>query len=622
MFRYIALVWDNISPHDRNDTSALSARLRESVSGWTEVVTTSGLSVFCTGSRPPSLGWQVLPGGDGAVLGSLFQTRDDLCDPDPPRPAQITERVSQAIAATRGRNLVEEYWGNYVAFFRCPHGGPTVILKDPSGSLPCFHTMHHNVHVIFSWISDCLELGLNFTVDEEFLPQHMVGFDVFKQRSALKEVSQVHRGEALLIHRPPQSARGRVTREFYWTPRRFAAREQLITDADYSARAMQATVRSTARALASQHEGMLLRLSGGLDSSIIAGCIGLPRALPRFHSYTYYNPAGKSDERYWAAMAARHSGSHHIECPLNPIEARLEGIAELQPWIEPVWGLQYLARTPLERRLATDLGATAVLCGDGGDSGFCSDSIRYFVSDLLRDRGFSPRALWLAAQVARRTEQTTWQVLYSGVRQAMGREENITDISWKLEACHLVSDELRASIRVRAPERHPWLKQDQQVPSSYELRLGTLIGAPEFYDLSCRAEEFSPEVVSPLYSQPVIELLLRIPTYIQFHGGRDRGLARRAFTQEVPVSILRRQWKDRAPGFAEELVLANIEYLREALHDGELVRRGLLSRQALQEALSSKQARTHSRPIEVLRHLDTEMWARRWFSRPTLQTAA
>ena len=48
------------------------------------------------------------------------------------------------------------------------------------------------------------------------------------------------------------------------------------------------------------------------------------------------------------------------------------------------------------------------------------------------------------------------------------------------------------------------------------------------------AADPEPEIVSPLYAQPPSSFFLRIPIHVHAEGGRDRGLARRAFAREVP----------------------------------------------------------------------------------------
>jgi asparagine synthase (glutamine-hydrolysing) len=141
-----------------------------------------------------------------------------------------------------------------------------------------------------------------------------------------------------------------------------------------------------------------------------------------------------------------------------------------------------------------------------------------------------------------------------------------------------------------------------------------LLATPDFYNASTDTKEPAPEILAPLYSQPVIELLLRIPIHVHFEEGRDRGLARRAFAQEVPQPILQRHWKDRAPGFHDELIHRNLDFLRELFLDGVLVNKGLLDRAAVERALSTAPTKSEVFPGEIINHMGTEIWARQWMS--------
>ena len=175
----------------------------------------------------------------------------------------------------------------------------------------------------------------------------------------------------------------------------------------------------------------------------------------------------------------------------------------------------------------------------------------------------------------------------------------------------LVSAQLRDGFTIPESYPHPWFSQLRHVPWDVIRRLGILVSTPEFYNVTDAARP-EPEIVSPLYAQPAVELFLRIPIHVHAAGGHDRGLARRAFAREVPEPILRREWKDRAPGFHSEVLLRNLDFVREVFLEGVLVREGLLDRAAVEAALAPGPSKTEVLPVEIYRHLDVEIWARYW----------
>jgi asparagine synthase (glutamine-hydrolysing) len=621
MLRYLGMMWDDASPQQHEAAQLIAPRLRKLWPTWREEFSAPGVHVFCAGAHGGSQQIHRLGDSAGVVIGTLFARHQDIFSNAPDEQLQLGMDRSAAILQSRGRWLIENSWGNYVAFGRMAADGSAWVLKDPTGPLPCLRTSFRGVTIFFSRIADCLDLDLlRFSVNEQFLRAHVMTGSTLQNASALNEVTPLGRGECFEFKKDGHSGQG--ARRFYWTPSSFAGVDDLLEDPELAARAMRNSVQAATRSWANLHPSILLRLSGGLDSSIIAGCLREAPNQSRFVAYTYFSPNGRSDERPWARLAAQHSGCEHIEHPVTPADLDLRVGLAMEPSPEPSPLLSYLQRTTLEQSLAARSGATAIFNGEGGDSGFCSDSIRYAVPEYLRNHGLSPGALRLASQVALLTEKSSWGILAAALRRRLGGGDIDIPTERILEACQLVSPELRRGFQFNETFSHPWFPGVRRVPWDKIRRLGTLAATPDCYNVSAPADAVVPEVISPLYAQPVIELLLRIPIYTHFHAGQDRGLARMAFANEVPEPILRRLWKDRAPGFHDELLERHRSFLKETLLEGALVRGGLLDRAMLEEVLSTRPTKNTVAPGEVFRHLDTELWARHWLPGSRQQAAA
>jgi asparagine synthase (glutamine-hydrolysing) len=606
MFRYVALVWNVSSEKQSRAAKSLDERLR--ARQWTPSFTGAGLKVFCI-DVSATLRPLTLANDAGVVLGAIFERRRDIDDDSPARRAVLSARSCEAILASRGQWLIDHCWGNYVALMRDAASSTVRVLKDPTGTLPCFRTNADGVTVVFAHIGDCVELGLRrFTVDGAWLRARVLGFSDL-ERNALAEISQIRRGECVEIDPAVEP----VVRSscFCWDPFAFVREEQAIEDPNRAAAAVNATVRSCTQALSGGHSSLVHRLSGGLDSSIIAGCLARASSLPRIACYTYFNPRGRSDERPWARLAAEHAGFEYVECPIDPARVQLVDLVRPRPATEPLSLLGYLIRSTVEKRLAIERNASAVFTGDGGDSGFCSDSLTYAVTDYLRRHGPRPKAVSLASEVALRTERSTWSVLASSTRRWLFGAKMREQLPALLMGSHLVSAQLRDGFTIAESYPHPWFSQLRHVPWDVIRRLGILLTTPEFYNVTDAAQP-EPEIVSPLYAQPAVELFLRIPIHVHAAGGRDRGLARQAFAREVPEPVLRREWKDRAPGFHSEMLVRNLDLSRELFLEGVLVREGLLDRAAIEAALAPGPSKTEVLPVEIYRHLDVEIWARYW----------
>ncbi len=610
MFRYVALVWNSQDSQQDDAAQAMTRRLKAASSQWQEALDRPGLRVLCADARAGSLEPHVLAGKIGVVLGSLFTRRPDVQDDEPAQPCALSEARTAAIVDSRGEWLVRNCWGNYVAFIVDPLTGSTCVLKDPCGSLPCFSTTSRGVTIVFSAIADCIELGcLRFTVNRRFIEHRLYGGDMTHQYDALNEVTQIRRGECVEV--APRRDPPVGTRRFLWNPFEVARAGDLLDDPGMAAMALRNTLRSCTSTLAACHESALLRLSGGLDSSIVLACLQRAPGHPHLLSYTQYIPDSPLDPRRWARIAAGHAGCEHVELESTAAGVRLGAILELAPTAEPFSTLMCLATARHEQALAERSAATATFTGDGGDCVFGSFCIGEAAAAYLRRHGPRPAVLQLAADSASILRQTTWHALGRALRMWLTGRSLTSLTAMNHDARKLVTAEVVRACEV-SPAVHPWLSDKRHEPWEAISKLGMLLGTPDLYASQAQPRAAAPEIVAPIYSQPLIELSLRIPADVLFAGGRDRGLARHAFRGDVAQPILDRVWKDRAGGFHEEIVHRNRDWLLETFLDGVLVSEGLLDKAAVERALAPGLTKNEVFPGELLRHLDTEVWARHW----------
>jgi asparagine synthase (glutamine-hydrolysing) len=298
----------------------------------------------------------------------------------------------------------------------------------------------------------------------------------------------------------------------------------------------------------------------------------------------------------------------------NAAGVRLAAILEMTPTAEPVDTLMYLVTVAHEQRLIARHSATATFTGDGGDCVFGSFCIGEAPAAYLRRHGPRPAVLRLAAESALVLRQTTWQALNRALRVWLTGRSLISIDALNTEARRLLTADVVRECATH-PAVHPWLAGMRHAPWEALSKLGMLMASPDLYDGQADPGADGPEIIAPIYAQPMIELALRIPADVLFAGGQDRGLARRAFRGDVPQPILNRVWKDRAGNFHDEIIQRNRDWLREIFLDGVLVSEGLLDRVALERVLAPGQVRYDVFPGELLRHLDTEIWARQWTAR-------
>ena len=107
-------------------------------------------------------------------------------------PLALNESRTHAIVASRGRHLVDHYWGRDVAFLHDDAARSSWVLCDPSGGLPCLTVRFGGVRIYFSAMADIQQLGLGpFDVNWGYLIAWICVMRGHSHSTALSEVSQV-----------------------------------------------------------------------------------------------------------------------------------------------------------------------------------------------------------------------------------------------------------------------------------------------------------------------------------------------------------------------------------------------------------------------------------------------
>jgi asparagine synthase (glutamine-hydrolysing) len=299
-----------------------------------------------------------------------------------------------------------------------------------------------------------------------------------------------------------------------------------------------------------------------------------------------------------------------VECEIDGADARLDRLMGIRLAPKPWFYIYDLVHSPLEASIMADRGATGAFSGAGGDGLFMQSRADLAVVDYLRHCGFLPGVLGVALDAARINRASIWSTLHAGIRR-----------HWKMPSPSLLSEfggrsavvprEIYERARNDFNLLPPWIREAEALTPGLLWHIACLSVPPQFYESfgGLTAVERTPV----LMSQPVMEACLRIPSYVWISGGRDRSIARRAFTDVLPQAIVRRTQKGLADRFNRRMLDRNATFLREMLLDGLLVRAGLLDRAKLEEYTRADPTHEGFEYNEVLRrHLCTEIWVRRW----------
>jgi len=605
LFRYIVLVWNPADSEAAVAASAIATLLLTAPSSWARSPGDEGYAVFYAGARLGSSECVLLPDRRGAVFGKLFKRESDV---EPMLGvASIGAEEGRRIVATAGQHLIGSYWGRYVAVVH-EDADKVHVLRDPSGALPCFLTSYRGAVIFFSDIEDCLSLGvLRFTVNWKYIAAFVPYSALQVRATGLNEVSEVQAGERVTLRR------GSIQRSFAWNPVRIA-RSGGIESADDAVARLRQTTRACVRAWSSAYGSLIHNLSGGLDSSIVLSCLRDAPARTPLTCLHYFAPGRDEDERQYARLAARHAGVELVEQALEPRSLKLESLLTIRRSAKPWFYLHELERSEIENRLASQRAATGIVSGAGGDALFYQSRADLAVVDYLCRHGIGPGLLRVALNAAHIEQRSIWPLLRAALRQRM-RQKRWSPLTEALAQRTLIDPQSAQLTWSNEELLHPWLESADGLAPGKAWHIISMSLAPAFYDSFGRPD--GPERTVPLMSQPLIELCLRIPTYVSISGGRDRAIARRAFASDVPAEIIRRRAKGAIDHYSVAVLDNNLPFVRELLLDGLLVREGILDRAKLERHLSRDRSPADFEYNEILhQHLCTEVWLRRWKDLP------
>lgn len=440
-------------------------------------------------------------------------------------------------------------------------------------------------------------MGTAPALNWDFVKQHLAFAHLQTRQTGLIGIDELLGGECW-----ERKADATWQRRTVWTPWVWTAPDREITDPAKARQALRGSVEGAVAGLMPRDMPCLLELSGGVDSSILAAALAAHGADAR--AITLVTDEREGDERIYARAAAAATG-----LPLD--ELAVPGTVDLAmpaavPSARP--GL------PMTLSLADDLLAQkarteiigAFVSGAGGDCVFCSPGSAAPAADVLRRFGIG-KAAWTAIDaLARIHHASAWEVAKMAWRQACN---TTPPPAWPLTSGFLVNDALPET-----PPDHPWLEEPADVLPGKRSHVRAILAALAHVEGYGR-QEVAPSRF-PLLSQPVVETALRIPTWLWIENGRDRAVARMAWSGFLPASVLDRRTKGGLDSYAIAMLDRNRNALRPYLLEGHLARSGLLDRTRLEAALARTARRGDAETYLLFPLIDTEAWARAWLGAP------
>ena len=573
-YQYIALVGIGPAGSTPHVSEAQSAFLCSR--GLRPCLTTGPIILFAS-SETPTL---AVPGG--VLIGHLFSK-----DGSPAKPGHLPPTSPEQFA----KYLLTHYWGEYLLIQTT--AGPIAgldVLRDPSGGVPCVYALQGGSGFITSDIS--LATGLDLytqRVDWSFIPQALAYPHVKTARTGLVGVRELLPACSLLLRHT-----GATIRED-WSPWTFVTPSQRHHDPRAAETEIRTTIVSVVKAWAETDKAVLMELSGGLDSSIVAACLNGTKA--QVSCCTLVTPVPGADEQQYARLMTDALGIVLQAEKLGFENARFDSLPFV-PTVTPRLGiLQHVVNEAMEAAAQT-FGAASFFSGGGGDSVFCYLGNAVPAADAFREKGLSA-GLTAIRDLSSLHQCTHWKAMQLTLKKLLrgAKAPHKADRTF-----------LAPAITIFSPDPHPWFVVPAGTLPGDQERIADLAGTQVYRDSAPRG--WTRWLRLPLLSQPVMEACLRVPSWMWIAGGQNRAIARAAFADQLPRGVLERRSKGTFMNYFGAIYQREKLRMREYLLSGELRAHQLLDAGSLETFFDAKLPPRDTSFTRIFDLCMIENWAR------------
>ncbi len=286
-------------------------------------------------------------------------------------------------------------------------------------------------------------------------------------------------------------------------------------------------------------------LSGGLDSSAIAGAIRITNSNKDLRSYSFVSPGDDCDEANWAEMVNSHYqlNASYITATADNFFEDMGGLVDIQE--EPFGSTSIYAQYKIFEAISRD-NQTVVLDGQGADEIFAGYLPYYsaHVASLISSGEFL-KALSIMSSLHKNKQTTWWNVILRSVSRLVpekignfihyyythANQNKIIDWSWFNDR-----DVIANNILVSG------LQKNLDHALFHDMTSCNLPGLLRYEDRN--SMHFSVESRVPFLNFELVQFAQSLPAdWLIDQDGRNKAILRDAVSDFVPNSVVKRRDK-------------------------------------------------------------------------------
>ncbi|PKM10285.1 MAG: asparagine synthase [Gammaproteobacteria bacterium HGW-Gammaproteobacteria-3] len=306
--------------------------------------------------------------------GWLYAVSDRHCG----QKSRLTENASRF--EREGESCLSSLLDKGVLLFADSKQQKLVLAIDPIGQTNLYYAQTQN-GLVFGSTAD--SVIAHPEVSDELAPQAIYDYVYFHHcpspNTIYRQVKKLEGGQVLVYQA------GKVDTRYYWQPE-FSEQALPIAEAGSL---LQEKIRGAVKALSESSENTGAFLSGGLDSSTVAGVLAevFPDAA---RTFTIGFPVEAYNEVHYARIASRYFNTRAHEYYVTP-EDTVAAIPKIAAFYDEPFGNSSALAAYYCAKMAKENGIGVLLAGDGGDELFAGNE-RY-ARQLLFDNYYKIPAL-------------------------------------------------------------------------------------------------------------------------------------------------------------------------------------------------------------------------------------
>lgn len=342
-------------------------------------------------------------------------------------------------------------------------------------------------------------------------------------------------------------ASGRLSSDFYWTPD-FQRRSESSVDA-LEQQAKDILRDAVARIAPTSNTGAFL--SGGIDSSTLAGVLGLVLGQPT-RTYSIGFAAHGYDEMAYARLVASHFSTKHHEYYVTPADVT-SAVQMICAAYEEPFGNSSVVPAYYCARMAREDGADLMVAGDGGDELFAGNE-RYATQKLFELYSWLPSGrlkTWFEA-VALHLPASERIAVFRKIKRYIAQAKTPLPDRYqsynfleRVSPTSVFATDFLASVDTSAPLRlfrdtYAQPNTDSTLDRSLFLDWKFTLADNDLRKVSKACELAGIPVCYPFLDDDLVSFSTCIPPDLKLKGTQLRYFFKKAMSDFLPVEVLRK----------------------------------------------------------------------------------